>query len=233
MDSPTRGSAVSSGHDSILSREELEFIQQLYDDALPMLEPDEEIAGWLRMSEDAAGLLDSFADSPRIELQAGWKGHRLRFPLKPRTRTDNGELTLEIGIPEILEGEERSRAWRAPLDDGEMQLQDKSGLLEEPRIVNLSYTGMAIEQRADASLDISQPLRDLRLVLPGQGEYLRLLGYVVRHTQVDDDRVQLGIRFELLPDDARDVLGRYILRRHKELQQKDWTSSATTSTASG
>lgn len=191
------------------------------------------MGGWLRMSEDAAGLLDTFADSPRIELQAGWKGHRLRFPLKPRTRTDNGELTLEIGVPEILEGEERSRAWRAPPGEEEMQLQDKSGLLEEPRILNLSYTGMAIEQRAGAVLDLSQPLRDLRLVLPGQGEYLRLLGYVVRHAHVDDERVQLGIRFEPLPEDAKDLLGRYILRRHKELQEKDWTAPVSTSTAPG
>lgn len=214
---------VSSGHDGILSRAELDFIDQLYADARP--EPDEEVGGWLRMSEDAAGLLGAFADSPRIELQAGWRGHRLRFPLKPRTRTDNGELTLEIGVPEILEGEERARAWRAPLDAEEMQLQDKSGQLEQPRILNLSYTGMAIEQRADVSLDISQPLRDLRLVLPGQGEYLRLLGYVVRHAQVDDERVQLGIRFEPLPEDTKDVLGRYILRRHKELQERDGQAS--------
>jgi len=223
---------VSAGHDDILSREELDFIRQLYAESQPEPEPEEEMGGWLRMSEDTAGLLDAFTDSPRIELQAGWKGHRLRFLLKPRTRTDNGELTLEIGVPEILEGEEKSRAWRAPLGDGEMQLQDKSGQLEQLRIVNLSYTGMAIEQRADASLDISQPLRDLRLVLPGQGEYLRLLGYVVRHAHVGDERVQLGIRFEPLPEDTKDVLGRYILRRHKELQERDSKTAVGTRVSS-
>lgn len=219
---------MSSGHDDILSREELDFISQLYADVRS--ESDAEMGGWLRMSEDAAGLLGAFADSPRIELQAGWKGHRLRFPLKPRTLTDNGELTLEIGVPEILEGDEKARAWRAPLDAEEMQLHDKSGQLEQPRILNLSYTGMAIEHRADAALDISQPLRDLRLVLPGQGEYLSLLGYVVRHAQVDDERVQLGIRFEPLAEDAKDVLGRYILSRHKQMQERDWKHAGGTRT---
>jgi hypothetical protein len=200
----------------ILSSEELDYIRQLYSD--PGQDSDDEVGGWLRVSEDATGLLDEISSSPRIELQAGWKGHKLRFPLKTRTRADNGEMTLEIGVPEILEGGERSRSWRAPAGEGEMQLEDPSGQLDQPRIVNLSYTGMAIEQQADGLPELTQPLRELQLVLPGQGDYLRLLGYVVRHTRLDDKRVQLGIRFEPLPEDTRDLLGRYILRRHKELQ---------------
>nr|WP_207168568.1 PilZ domain-containing protein [Thiocystis violacea] len=194
----------------------MDYIQQLF--AQPEHEP-EEVGGWLRVSEDAAGLIEAFSDSPRIELQAGWQGHRLRFPLKPRARVDTGEMTLEVGIPEILEGGERSRSWRvSSASDDEMQLVDQSGLLERPRVVNLSYTGMAIEQPADHIPNLSQPLTDLRLVLPGEAEFVRLLGYVVRHTQLDDKRVQLGICFEPLEDNTKDLLGRYILRRHKELQ---------------
>jgi hypothetical protein len=208
---------VPSSRNEILSSDELEFIRQL-DAADPGQAPEDEVGGWLRISEDAAGLLGGLSESPLIELQAGWQGHRLRFPLKPKTRSDNGELTLEIGVPEVLEGGARSRSWRVPPETDEMQLQDQSGRLEQPRVINLSYTGMAIEQRADRLPDLDQPLRDLRLVLPGQGEYLRLLGYVVRQTRLDDRRIQLGIRFEPLSEENRDRLGRYILRRHKELQ---------------
>nr|WP_207188737.1 PilZ domain-containing protein [Thiocystis minor] len=197
----------------------MDYIRQLYATA-PGHEIEDEVGGWLRVSEDAAGLFEGFSETPLIELQAGWKGHRLRFPLKPRSRSDNGELTLEIGVPEVLEGGDRSRSWRVPPEADEMQLQDKSGRLEQPRVVNLSYSGMAIEQRADRLPDLNQPLRDLRLVLPGQDEYLRLLGYVVRHTQLDDRRIQLGIRFEPLSEENRGRLGRYILRRHKELQAR-------------
>jgi hypothetical protein len=208
---------VPSSRNKILSTDELEYIRQL-EAADSGRKPEDDVGGWLRVSEDAAGLLDGFSESPLIELQAGWQGHRLRFPLKPRTRSDNGELTLEIGVPEVLEGGDRSRSWRVPPGTDEMQLQDKSGKLEKPQVVNLSYTGMAIEQRADRLPDLNQPLRDLRLVLPGQGEYLRLLGYVVRHMRLDDQRIQLGIRFDPLSEDCRDRLGRYILQRHKELQ---------------
>lgn len=207
---------MPSRNDTILSSDELEYIRQLYAD--PGHEPEDDVGGWLRVSEDAAGLLEGFSESPLIELQAGWQGHRLRFPLKPRTRSENGELMLEIGVPEILEGGARSRSWRMRLGGDEMQLQDKSGRLEQPRVVNLSYTGMAIEQRAERVPDMNQPLSDLRLVLPGQSEYLRLLGYVVRHIHLDDERTQLGIRFEPLSEENRELLGRYILRRHKELQ---------------
>ena len=208
---------MASRGNEILSPEELSYIQQLF--AQPEHEAgEEEVGGWLRVSEDAAGLIEAFSESPLIELQAGWQGHRLRFPLKPRTRSDSGEMTLEVGVPEILEGGERSRSWRVPPGAEEMRLVDQSGQLERPRIVNLSYTGMAVEQPGDHVPDMSQPLTDLRLVLPGQAEYLRLLGYVVRHTRLDDKRVQLGIRFEPLTDDTRELLGRYILRRHKELQ---------------
>lgn len=199
-----------------MSHEELDYIRQLF--AEPRSGSEGEAGGWLRVSEDAAGLLKGIPGSPRIELQAGWKGHRLRFPLKPRADTEDGGLTLEIGIPEILEGEERSRSWRVPPGRDEMLLQDRSGRLEQPRVMNLSYTGMAVEQRADRIPDMTLPLRDLRLVLPGQRDYLKLLGYVVRQTPLDEARVQLGIRFEPLSDDARDLLGRYILRRHRELQ---------------
>lgn len=203
----------------ILSSDELDYIQQLFAQNEPEPEADDEVGGWLRVSEDAAGLLETFSESPQIELQAGWHGHRLRFPLKPRMRSETGEMTLEVGIPEILEGGERSRSWRVPAEsDEEVRLVDESGQLDQPRIVNLSYTGMAIEHPADRVPDISQPLTDLHLVLPGQAEFVRLLGYVVRHTQLDDKRIQLGIRFEPLGDDTRDLLGRYILRRHKELQ---------------
>ncbi len=194
----------------------MDYIRQLY--AEHGHESEVEVGGWLRVSEDAAGLLEGFSESPLIELQAGWKGHRLRFPLKPRTRSDNGELTLELGVPEILEGDGRARSWRVLPEADEMRLYDKSGRLKQPRVINLSYTGMAIEQRADRLPDLEQPLQDLRLVLPGQGEYVRLLGYVVRHTPLDDEHVQLGIRFEPLSEENRDLLGRYILRRHKELQ---------------
>nr|WP_207280769.1 PilZ domain-containing protein [Thiocystis violacea] len=200
----------------------MDYIRQLFADSGPESEPEanDEVGGWLRVSEDAAGLLEAFSESPRIELQAGWKGHRLRFPLKPRMRVDSGEMTLEIGVPEILEGGDKSRGWRASPGSDEMRILDQSGRLEPSRVVNLSYTGMAIEQRADRLPDVSQPLKDLCLVLPGEREFVRLLGYVVRHTQVDEERVQLGIRFEPLEEDARDLLGRYILRRHKELQEE-------------
>lgn len=202
----------------ILSSDELDYIRQLYAETDSDSESDEEVGGWLRVPQDAAGFLDAFAEDPRIELQAGWRGHRLRFPLKLGNRTGNGELTLDIGVPEILEGGERSRSWRVP-PSGEMLLRDSSGLLAQPRVLNLSYTGMAIEQRADQLPNIEQPLRDLELILPGQGEYVRLLGYVVRHSQLDEGRVQLGIRFEPLEENSRERLGRYILRRHKELQE--------------
>ncbi len=208
---------VAARSADILSADELDYLRQLF--AEPEQDAEDEVGGWLRVSEDAAGLLQAFTENPRIELQAGWKGHRLRFPLKPRARADSGEMTLEIGVPEILEGGARSRSWRVPPDGEEMQLLDQSGLLERPRVVNLSYTGMAIEQRADRVPDLNQPLADIRLVLPGQGEFVRLLGYVVRHTRLDDEHVQLGIRFEPLEADTRDRLGRYILRRHKELQE--------------
>jgi hypothetical protein len=206
---------VASRGNEVLSPEELDYIQQLF--TQQEHEGEDEVGGWLRVSEEAAGLIEAFPESPRIELQAGWEGHRLRFPLKPRARSDTGEMTLEVGIPEILEGGERSRSWRVPSGD-EMRLVDQSGQLERPRVVNLSYTGMAVEQPADHVPDMGQSLKDLRLVLPGEAEYVRLLGYVVRHARLDDKRVQLGIRFEPLTDDTRELLGRYILRRHKELQ---------------
>lgn len=197
----------------------MEYIRQLF--AESPSESEEEVGGWLRVSEEAAGLLAGLAGNPRIELQADGNGHRLRIPLKPRARSETGELTLEIGVPEILEGGDRARSWRASTEGDEMQLQDQSGRLAQPRVLNLSYTGMAVEERADRLPDLDQPLRDLRLVLPGEGDFVRLLGYVVRHTRLDDQRVQLGIRFAPLSDDNRDVIGRYILRRHKELQGAD------------
>lgn len=211
---------MTSRNKERLSSEELDYIQKLFDQP-EETQPEEEVGGWLRVSEDAAGLLAAFSDSPRIELQAGWQGHRLRFPLQPRTGSDTGEMTLEVGIPEIFEGGERSRSWRVPSATDEMQLVDQSGRLEQPRIVNLSYTGMAIEQRTDRVLEVNQPLKDLQLVLPGQAEFVRLLGYVVRHTRIDEERVQLGIRFEPLADDTKDLLGRYILSRHKALQASE------------
>lgn len=209
---------MSSSDQNILSSDELDYIRQLYaeseDDA------GEEVGGWLRVPQHAAGLLDAFSESPRIELHAGWKGHRLRFPLKLGDRVGNGELTLDIGVPEILEGGERSRSWRV-LPSEEIRLRDSSGLLSQPRVVNLSYTGMAIEQRVDQLLSIEGQLKDLELILPGQVEYVRLLGYVVRYSQLDDEYVQLGIRFDPLEENARELLGRYILSRHKELHQAD------------
>nr|WP_206171627.1 PilZ domain-containing protein [Thiorhodococcus mannitoliphagus] len=196
----------------------MDYIQKLF--TQPEHASEDEAGGWLRVSEDAAGLLEAFSESPRIELQAGWQGHRLRFPLKPRARLDTGEMTLEVGVPEVLEGGERSRSWRVPLDsDQEMRLVDQSGRLERPRVINLSYTGMAVEQAADQAPELDQALMDLRLVLPGEAEYVRLLGHVVRHTPLDEKRVRLGIRFEPLEGEPRDMLGRYILRRHKELQE--------------
>ncbi len=210
---------MTSRNKELLSAEELDYIQQLFSQPESEPEQEDEVGGWLRVSEDAAGLLAAFSDSPQIELQAGWQGHRLRFPLKPRAHSGTGEMTLEVGIPEILEGGERSRSWRVSSETDEVQLANQSGLLQRSRAVNLSYTGMAIEQPTDHAPEINQPLTDLRLVLPGQAEFVRLLGYVVRHAKIDDKRVQIGIRFEPLADDSKDLLGRYILRRHQELQE--------------
>lgn len=201
--------------DEILSSDEVDFIQQLFAGSQQSI--DEEVGGWLRVTEGAAGLLEEISGGQRIELEAGWKGHKLRFPLKSIQRPDTGEMTLELGVPEILEGGERSRSWRA-LPDDRILVGDPDGRVDQPRVVNLSYTGMAIEQPADQAPHPDARLRELHLVLPGETEYVRLLGYVVRHTRLDDKRVQLGIRFDLLPEDARDQLGRYILRRHKEMQ---------------
>lgn len=204
-----------------LTREELDYIRELFSASEGSASAPAGLH--LATSEESHRFLEHLRDAGKLRLEADWGNHRLLFPVDISLLTESGELNLELGIPEILESGAVSRNWRVTPDAQEIRIDDTSGLLHAPRIVNISASGLAIRDRLPPHAHPEQhPVTPLLVRLPGLRRPLRLKGRVVRSTRGRNGReTELGIHFEHPSGRAREALDRYIFHRHRELYHHD------------
>lgn len=202
--------------DAALSREELDFLHELFREAAPEISQD----GERRMRLDAggtdAGLLAQLLDSRRLSLTAERDGLLIQFELTLHQPQSGHPLEIRFSQATIIERHERDRAARIRPAQEEVAVQDADGHPLPVRVRDISSTGMALTAR-DGPTKTGSRL-SLRLRLEGGGE-TDIQGRVVRvQEQADSDERTLGIAFEHSDPRTRSVLERFVFRKHPVLR---------------
>ena len=201
--------------DSALSREEIDYLQNLFREARPA--PGEQ-GGGRRMRLDASGtdaeLLAQLLDSHRLSLTAERDGLLIRFELTQHQPQSGQPLEVSFGQPTITEQQQaRERAVRVHPTDSEVTVQDADGHPLPVRVRDLSTTGMALSARDETAPGTR--IR-LRLRLEGSGETL-VEGRVVRVEEANgSDECTLGVAFEHTDQATRSLLEQFVSRKHTD-----------------
>lgn len=189
---------------SLLTPLEMEFIQQLTDNAANLSEPDPVLH--VDAARQTAELLASCAAKEQLTIEAHIDNQRLTF--KPHLVTDAQNTShLELGIPQIFEEGSFHRAWRLALDPPQPLLR-RDGQPSGLEVHELSLSGLLVAQTAKAS-----PPQRFSLGLDiDEIEPVTLQGCLVRIT---DDGL---LAYELaLDEDTSERLQAHLYQQHRKL----------------
>lgn len=200
----------------LLSGEELGFLRELF----AAQKPDTGDLTDLELSTSSEALLGLFPGLKGLEVSAERGGYRYVFPLQS---VHSSGLKLEIKTPRIYDLRGSAvRSWRAPVEDTTVEVTDPGGMLKDPRVVNLSMSGLLLV--ADGKDAAFRPERHdplpLQIKLPDLVNPKSLSGRVVRRTIDKVHRRQsLAIEFETLDLELEEAICHYLLRAHRVQHQ--------------
>lgn len=194
-----------------IEREEIDFINSLFDEAMPELD---RLAAGLQL--DAANsvipleqLLEA-ADTVHIDMQVG----RYVLHFQPRIETERNQQHhyLALGYPHIVELAGTARSGRVEVGDGTLQASDTSGKLHNVAIENISATGMALT--ADYSGQKVAPettLLRMRLRFPDKSS--SIVQCVVVNGRRSNGKLALGVKFVRVSRKMKERLDAYLYLR--------------------
>lgn len=166
-----------------------------------------------------AQLLLQLINADRLQLTAEQGNYVFDFELYVERRSAGLPMAVRFNYPTIIERYGTERAARVHSYQGDIQVADSQGLLQNPRVRDISVTGLSL---TDLPSILTRPGRrpiQLHLEL-AEAEQLDLKGRVVRvnRDQANGKRRTLGIRFENIDPAARAILNRYIFHHHSRAQ---------------
>lgn len=189
----------------ILTREELEFLQDLQSPARPpspLQTPSLRVDGGTQTKD----LLTRLAASDQLTIEAHFNGERVTFPLQ-LVEDEFHSMSLEIGEPQVIEQSPSERPWRLNLDPA-AELVDEQGNPSGMWLHSLSTTGLLVEVRDQAVPN------SFTLWLPQLGaEPLRLQGILARRT----DQRLVAYRLSGRKTEHSERLRQYIYQQHRLL----------------
>lgn len=201
---------------NLLTKEELSFIRELFKDShAPVLQVLQSLAFADR--EENRLLVTTLKGTSNLELKADLGDHRFVFPFHMVSGPE-GETHLELAIPHILELAKRVRDWRfAPLEQ-EICLADYEEHFTDPKVLNISKSGICIRDQAPKG-DVSS--LELTLQFPKQSRSIRVHCDRVRETQCADtsDCRQIAFQYEDASPEAVGAINRYLFEQHFHTQE--------------
>ncbi|MGY4534994.1 hypothetical protein ACVW0Y_004147 [Pseudomonas sp. TE3786] len=191
----------------ILTSEELDFIQDLQTSARlpgPAQTPSLRVDGGAQIK----ALLTRLAASDQLTIEAHFNGERVTFPLQ-LVEDEFHSLSLEIGLPQVVEPGESERSWRLHLKPA-IALLDEHGKPSGVWLHSLSTTGLLVEIRHRLVPN------NFTLWLPQSGaEPIRLQGILARRTEQRLVAYRLSGRKTVHSERLR----QYIYQQHRLLNQ--------------
>ena len=199
-----------------LTAEELDYLRELFAADRSREAPS---APPRQLLLDPAGadaeLLLQLINADRLQLTAEQGNYLFDFELYVEQRPAGLPAAVRFSYPTIIERYGTERAARVHPYQGDIRVADSQGLLQTPRVRDISVTGLAL---TDLPSILTRPGRHpIQLYLElTEAEQLELQGRVVRvnRDQANGKRRTLGIRFENIDPAARAILNRYIFHHH-------------------
>lgn len=196
----------------ILSRDELEYIQQILGNSLiaqAMPVPSFRVDG----GAAANALLAALGSNAQLHLEAEFANQRLRFPLQ-LVEDEFHALHLELGAPGIFQQGPIQRPWRLHLDTP-ITLAHENGQPSCLEVLQLSPSGVLVR-----STDLLPPPDNFELWLPlPDQEPVLLKGLRVRHSAEEE----IAFRLDMLKPSHDERLRYFLFQqhrlRHPQLQQ--------------
>lgn len=169
----------------LLTEDELEFIQHLYD--RPANKHVGPLHAQIDLEESLKDLLSNYANVEKLTIDARFANQRMTFtPYISEDASHNQHL--ELGTPKIFdESGADSRAWRLPLSPP-IELRNLNGTASGLMVHELSMDGLLIEQlpnhRAPAQFNLLLPLGRQKPISV-QGHFVRKANKVLLAYQLD------------------------------------------------
>jgi hypothetical protein len=145
----------------------------------------------------------------RSELVATDGHYCLRFRLEVVPSPYGGPAVLRLLPPTITDRQGVERPARVRPAPGEIGLIDGAGQLLNPRVVDISNSGVALVTEATEPAQPGTRLADLQLKLPGQQPFT-VTGRIVRVQRNETHAQKLALEFERIESDAQAALRYYV-----------------------
>lgn len=188
----------------LLSRDELDYIQQLLGYNLPqeaLTSPTFKVDG----GAVANALLASLGRQAQLQLEAHFGDQCLRFPLQ-LVEDEFQALHLEMGAPDIFQDGAVQRSWRLTLRQP-LVLQHKDGATSDLCVHEISPSGVLVECLGELA---APDQFSLWLPLPQQ-EPIHLRARRVRSTP----GALTAFRLEWLPENEDERLRHFLFQQHR------------------
>ncbi|MCO6439674.1 MAG: PilZ domain-containing protein [Nitrococcus mobilis] len=200
--------AIKSAH---LTAEGLDYLRELF----AANEPRE-----ARVIRSRALVLDPYGgDAECLQLKLEQGNYVFDFKLYVEHPTAGAPVALRFNYPTIIEryGTERAVRVHPYHHQGDRWVIDSQGLLQTPRVRDLSATGLSL---TDLPSTLTRPGRHpiyLRAQLSNAERFV-LKGQVVRINRdpTDARRRTLAIRFEDITAESQAIINRYVFRQHTQ-----------------
>lgn len=200
---------------SYITEEEMAYLRQLF--AEPAAEEPPAAPGPLRGALSGPGRELDLLQGMSAELVATDGAYRLVFEVSVERGGDGSASALRLNYPNIVDRQGMERLARVR-PQGEVQLHDPSGCLDQVRVRDLSGSGLSVSGRVRQLVRPGQVFERLVLRLP-EGE-VPVRGRVVRAAGAARPlRQRLALHFEGLAPSARETLRGYVFSRHRAVRR--------------
>ncbi|MFZ5467288.1 MAG: PilZ domain-containing protein [Pseudomonadota bacterium] len=200
-----------------LSQEELDYIQQLFDEATRNeVLPSTEIG--LLIRPENLPLFDTLLNSNSMQLRANLGDLGFVFPVRLHREAD-GHISMQLSMPEFYEIHGKARSWRAPVEGNAVRLIDPSGRLRDIHVLDISQSGLALADNPTEAIPEGERLSGLFLELPHTDAPLPVEGTVTRIFFGESGTGhRLALSFDNLDEALQEAIKDYLFQRHRELQ---------------
>ena len=203
---------------AVLTVDERRFLRQLFAESGQDSSPD---SGGRVVIQGQAGEVDfvqRLMESGHARLVVDDHEQSLQYTLNLDESTlSSPEPVFRAQFPVLVDRRGRSRSLRVRPREGEVELRDESGRLEQPDVVDISTTGIYLKDRSGRQVASGAQLSRLDLNLPNHGG-VRIGGRVVR---VRRSGKQLGLAMEFdrdsLDHESQSALRQYVYERYQQL----------------
>ena len=191
-------------HDSLLTQDELDFIQTMHQNPL-LNRRDASSSLMVNGVSQIRDLLTRLAAHEQVTILAQFDNQQMSFPLR-LVEDEFHAQHLQLGVPSIFEDGPKARPWRLTLTEP-VPLENIRGKAGHLWVTEMSFKGVLVEMRSD-----SQPPRQFAQWFSPDGyERIALRGTLERKTELGFYAYRLSQR------DKGEIeqLRQYILQQHR------------------